>query len=401
MARNLSVLIVDPNLDSRLDIVRLIESVGLDVAGEAAYGTEATVLCSDRSPNLVLVSLEDPPARALTTLEALQQVSPDTPIIVYSSVGDTQMIRQAMRWGARDYLVKPLAPSDLQEATHTVLAQEEHRQLARWAEGSEAAARGTVLTVAGAKGGIGKTTISTNLATALRHVTQQEVAIVDGDAQFGDVAVMLDLDVSRSVADLARDESGIDRGTLERYLTRHNSGIDVLAATAEPDDWRALQPEHVTAIASALAETHEYVLFDTPGTMNDLVAASLNEAAVVLLVTSLDVSSVKDTKTALRMLGSWAFPLDRVRLVVNDNNRAAAVSADDVARATGMEVGLVIPYDQNVGLSIQTGVPIVTAQPKSKFSRAMTELAEVISGVAPRATRSPLPFSRIPIFGRS
>ena len=204
MARNLSVLIVDPNLDSRLDIVRLIESVGLDVAGEAAYGTEATVLCSDRSPNLVLVSLEDPPARALTTLEALQQVSPDTPIIVYSSVGDTQMIRQAMRWGARDYLVKPLAPSDLQEATHTVLAQEEHRQLARWAEGSEAAARGTVLTVAGAKGGIGKTTISTNLATALRHVTQQEVAIVDGDAQFGDVAVMLDLDVSRSVADLAR-----------------------------------------------------------------------------------------------------------------------------------------------------------------------------------------------------
>ena len=175
----------------------------------------------------------------------------------------------------------------------------------------------------------------------------------------------------------------------------------MLAATAEPDDWRALQPEHVTAIASALAETHEYVLFDTPGTMNDLVAASLNEAAVVLLVTSLDVSSVKDTKTALRMLGSWAFPLDRVRLVVNDNNRAAAVSADDVARATGMEVGLVIPYDQNVGLSIQTGVPIVTAQPKSKFSRAMTELAEVISGVAPRATRSPLPFSRIPIFGRS
>ena len=258
-----------------------------------------------------------------------------------------------------------------------------------------------MLTVAGAKGGIGKTTIAINLATALRQVTQQEVAIVDGDAQFGDVAVMLDLDISRSIADLARDEAGIDRSTLERYLTRHNSGVDVLAATAEPDDWRALQPEHVTAIATGLAETHEYVLFDTPGTMNELVAASLNEAAVVLLVTSLDVSSVKDTKTALRMLGSWAFPLDRVRLVVNDNNRAAAVSADDVARATGMEVAHVIPYDQNVGLSIQTGVPIVTAQPKSKFSRAMIELAEVISGVAPRTTRSPLAFSRIPIFGRS
>src|SRR5439155_902526 len=83
-------------------------------------------------------------------------------------------------------------------AVHTVLAQEEQRQLARWVEQSANNARGTVITVAGAKGGIGKTTLSTNLALALRSITGQEVALVDGDAQFGDVGVMLAIDVERS-----------------------------------------------------------------------------------------------------------------------------------------------------------------------------------------------------------
>ncbi|MCA9849297.1 MAG: AAA family ATPase, partial [Dehalococcoidia bacterium] len=132
--------------------------------------------------------------------------------------------------------------------------------------------------------GTGKTTIAANLAVAIRQVTGQEVAIVDGDAQFGDVAVMMTLDVRRSVADLAREETEINRLTIQPYLARHDSGVMALTAASEPDDWRALQANHVVDIAQALAETHEWVVMDTPGTMNEVVAASLNEAAIVLLV---------------------------------------------------------------------------------------------------------------------
>lgn len=401
MARRLSVLIVDPNLDTRLDIARALEAAGLDLAGEAAHGTEATVLCAEQRPSLVLVSLEDPPARALATLEALQRLSPDTPVIAYSSVSEARMMREAMRRGVRDYLVKPLTANDLRDATHTALAQEEQRQFGRWADGASTTARGTVITVAGAKGGIGKTTIAVNLAVALRVLTQQEVVVADADAQFGDVAVMLDLDIAHSVADLARDESEINRATVQKYLAQHRSGIKVLGAAARPDDWRALGPEHVGPIASALAETHEYVVLDTPGAMNELVAESLNAAAVVVLMTSLDVSSVKDTKTALQILESWAFPRERVRLTVNDTNRAAGVSADDVARATGMTISQVLPYDDNVGLAVQTGVPVVQSHPKSKFARGIVELAGAISGVAPQRKRSVVrPLAAIPLFGR-
>ena len=259
-----------------------------------------------------------------------------------------------------------------------------------------------MITVAGAKGGIGKTTLATNLAVALRTLTHQEVAVMDVDAQFGDVAMMLDVQIARSVADCARDEREINRATVQEYLARHRSGVNVLGAGAELDDWRALDAELVGLIAGALAETHEYVVLDTPGTMNELVAESIKAASVVLLLTSLDVSSVKDTKTALRILEAWEFPREQVRLLVNDNTRAGAISAEDVAQATGMAVGQVLPYEEHVGRSVQTGEPIVESHPTSKYARGVAKLAELISGVSPQREQAPLrSLARIPLLGRA
>lgn len=402
MARNLTSLIVDPNLDSRLDISRALQSVGIDCVGETVYGTEAVFMATQQRPTVILIALENPPVRGLATLESLQQQLPDTPIIAYSSDMDAALMRQAMRSGARDFLEKPVATQELRDSVHSVLAQEEQKQLARWSDAAEARARGSVITVAGAKGGIGKTTLSTNLAIAIRQATGQEVALVDGDAQFGDVAVMLDMDVEQSLADLARNEPEIDRDVMRRYLQRHESGINVLMAAAEPDDWRAVQAEHISAIARSLSETHEYVIIDTPGVMNETVAASLNEAAIVFLVTSLDVSSIKDTKTALRILQSWAMPAHRMRLVVNDNTRAAAITQEDVERACEMEAYVTIPYDSKVGVSVQTGVPVVKTDPKSRYARSVITLAEQVTGVSRRepVLATPFPLRRLSLFGR-
>jgi pilus assembly protein CpaE len=399
MARSLSALVVDPNLDSRLDVTRTLTAIGMDNAGEAGYGTEATFMAAERRPNVVLLALEDPPMRALATLESLTVQVPDTPVLVYSSSSDAHLMRQAMQTGARDFLERPMRSADLRDAIHTVMSQEEQRQMARWSERSVASARGSVITIAGAKGGIGKTTFAANLALALRQVTGQEVALVDGDAQFGDVAVMLDLTVERSVADLAREVTVIDRVTVQPYLQRHASGVRVLAAASGPDDWRAIQAEHISSIARGLAETSEYVVIDTPGAMNEVVAASLAEAGVVMLLTSLDVSSVKDTKTALRILESWSMPADRVRVIVNDSTHAGAITPADVAQAVGLPVAHVLPFDPHVGAAVQTGCPAVLADPRCAYAQAVVAIAEGLAGVAsPRASRH-LPV-RLPLVRR-
>lgn len=402
MARNLSVLLVDPNSQSQMDASQALRAVGLDICGQSSFGTEATYMAAEFKPNLIMLALEDPPMRGLATLEALQQQSPDTPVLIYSSSADTQLMRQAMRAGARDFLERPLRDAELRDAIHTVLSQEEQRQIARWSEEASASARGTIITVAGAKGGIGKTAFATNLAVAIRRTTGQEVALIDADAQFGDVGVMLDMQFDRSVADLARDEPEINRHVVQTYMRRHSSGVDVLGAGSEPDDWRALQGPHIAGVARALSETHEYVVIDTPGVMNETVAASLNEAALVFLITSLDVSSVKDTRTAKRILESWAMPVHRIRLVINDNTRAAAVTREDVEQACGLSAAYVIPNDPAVGPSIQTGVPLIDHNPGSRFSRAVLDVAQDITGVSERESthKSRLTLPKLTLFGR-
>lgn len=383
MPSTLSALIVDPNLDCRLEVAGTLRALGIELAGEAAYGTEAVVMAASASPTVILLAFEDPPLRGIATLEALQQAQPDLPVIAYSSALEPGLIRQAMRAGARDFIERPLKRQELGDAITAALAHEEQRQAGRAQEQTVASAKGTILTVAGAKGGIGKTTIATNLAIALRMATGQEVALIDADAQFGDVAVMLDLSVERSIADIAREQPEITRESIAPYLVRHSSGIDLLLAGSEPDDWRALRPQHLSAAANALAETHEYVVIDTPGTMNEVVAASLSVAQSVLLVTSLDVSSIKDTKTAMRILReSWGFSEERIALVVNDNSRATAVTLDDVVRGTGARDPYLIRNERGVALSVQLGIPMVLSRPDTAFAQAILEIADKLSGTS-------------------
>ncbi len=381
MARNLAALIVDPSPDQRVDVSRALTRAGFEVCAEAAYGTEATFLAAQQQPSIILLAIEEPPVRGLATLEALQQQQPDIPVLVYSSTRDVQIMRQAMRLGARDFLAKPLNESELRDGIHTVLTQEEQRQLARWAEPGEMHARGTVITIAGAKGGIGKTTLATNLAIAVRQLTGQSVALVDADAQFGDVAVALDMEVKRSIADLARDGIEISRVTMPEYAQRHVSGIDVLTTAAEPDDWRTVQGEHMAQIVQSLSEIYEYVIVDTPGAMNEVIAEALNAADIILLMSSLDVSSVKDTKTALRILAAWGISDDHIRLVLNDNTRASRVKPNDVAETCEFSIWQLIPHDQNVGTSVQTGTPMTLSQPKSKYTKVVMQMAARIAGV--------------------
>ncbi|MCK9485505.1 MAG: response regulator [Dehalococcoidia bacterium] len=384
----LTALVVDPNLDSRLEAVATAKRAGLVVAAEAAYGAEATFLAVERAPSIILLSLEEPPMRGLTTIEALQRQIPQVPVVAYSSRAEPAFLRRAMRAGARDFLLKPMRPDDLAEAVQAALAQER----ARGDETSEGRGLGTIVTVAGAKGGIGKSTLAVNLAVALRQSSGQDVALLDADVQFGDVGVMLDVETTaeRCISFLARGAMEVSRQAVADCLVTHSSGVDVLGVFPEPQDWRVVGPERIARIATALAETHEYVVVDTPGTINELVAASVCEADIVLLVTSMELSSIKDTKTAVRILQSLEVDPGRIRLVINNSTDASTVTASDVAEATGLRVAQAIPHDRHLGRSVQRGVPVLLEQPGGGFSRAVYEMAAAITGTAAQPGRRSL-----------
>jgi pilus assembly protein CpaE len=286
--------------------------------------------------------------------------------------------------GARDYLIRPLRPEDLSRAIDGVMEHEEKRRLrSSSGERRETVAHGTIITIFGAKGGIGKTTISTNLATALVRGMGSTVTLVDMDTRFGDVAIMMDVAVEQSIADLARNVDEIDRDTVRDYLVRHHSGVMILPAPLHPTEWRNVTPAQITKIIDLLAQTYDYVVVDTPGTFNEIVAATLEAASIILLVTSMDIASIKDTALALEMLQSASVSEDKVKLMINHSTAANTLREEDVERVLEYKVFWRIPHDLNVATSTQLGQPVIITKPFARVSCSIIDLASALSGTAP------------------
>jgi len=204
------------------------------------------------------------------------------------------------------------------------------------------------------------------------------------DTRFGDVAIMMDVPVDRNIADLARRLDQVDRTTIKDYLVPHSSGVGILPAPSHPGDWNVVTPDHIEQVVRLLAQTHDFVILDTPGTFNEMVAAALEMATVVLLITSMDVASIKDTVLALNMLRSWSFPREKVKLAINHANVANSVKERDVVRTLEYDVFWQIPYDESVTKSTQLGQPIVLTKPGSRVGANIIDLARMMGGVRPR-----------------
>src|SRR5262249_18792621 len=152
------------------------------------------------------------------------------------------------------------------------------------------------------KGGVGKTTLATNLAVALAQESSASVALVDLDVPFGDVALMLDIHPDQDILD-ALDESVLsDMERLQNTMVRTSHGVHVLAAPLAPDDAGGLDSRQVGRLLSRLAALHQYVLVDTPVGLTELTAAALDAAELALMVTTPEIAALRRTRACLRLL---------------------------------------------------------------------------------------------------
>ncbi|MFQ5878693.1 MAG: CpaE family protein [Dehalococcoidia bacterium] len=389
MAKNPTVLLVDQDPISRAEMHRMLALSGFAVLGESGHGIEAVSLAREVQPDIIVMAMEEPIVRPLQTIEAIVDALPHIPIIIYSSINDTATIRRAIRAGVRDFLVVPLKGEEVAQALSAILEQEERKRLRMAGQAEATAACGTIITIFGAKGGIGKTTIATNVGTGLAQRTGQSVVLVDLDTRFGDVAIMMDIPAEHSIADLAIAEDQIDRETVRQALYQHPSGVTVLPAPPRPEEWRNLTPSHIERIIPTLAEMFDYVVVDTPGTFNEVISKALELSTMVLLVTTVDMASLKDTLLTLDMMEAWAFPPEKVKVMVNHANASNTITQEDVKRTLGRQMFWELPYDRTVSTSTQIGRPVVLTKPQARVSQSLIALVHTLSGVG----RSPKPKS--------
>ena len=380
MAKTPAALVIDQDVQSRYETRQIVKASGLTVAGEAGYGMEALTTARETNPDVIFVGVNEPMERPLQTVEQLAAAFPETPLVVMSDSKEIESARKAMMAGARDFLTRPVKPEMLRSSVLKAMEAEENRRLRKAGAQVGTAAQGTVVTVFGAKGGIGKTTVATNLAVALAKNSNHSVVIVDLDNGFGDVPGMLDIKPERTLQDLVRDIDRIEKDDLRKYLVRHQlSGLDVLSGPSVLE-WRKIAPEEVGKVIEVLCRSYDTVVLDTSGMLNELAELALELGTIVLWVTTTEFASVKDSLEAMRALTQLSIPQERIRILTNAISPDDAVRPSAVEEALGREVFWSIPYDRKVRQGTHLGQPIVITSPQSVAAKSFGDLATLIAG---------------------
>lgn len=347
----------------------MLAAAGQEVVGSTGHSALAATVARAERPAVIFVGIEAPLPRHLQTVEFLAGLLVDSWVIAYSSLTGIRVFQQAVRAGARLFLELPFDAQALARA----LAAAGGTKLP--SSGPAAGTAGRIVAVVGQKGGIGKTAISVNLASALAHETKSSVLIVDFDTSFGDVGLAMDVESPTTVAQAASDISRMDIAEFKASITSHESGAFVLSAPGHVGEWLRVTPDDLEMLVTTAATLFDYVIVDTPGAFNDAVAAAVAISDNLLVVTSLEVTSAKNTSLLLDILNAEGYEMARTMVVANHTFTETGLRITDLAPVLGRDSIWDVPFDAEMRIASQVGKPIVMTNPDSFAARSLSALA--------------------------
>jgi pilus assembly protein CpaE len=388
----IKVLIVDDIPDTREHLSRLVSlERDIDVAGTAGSGEEAIAMAMDLRPDIVVMDINMPGMDGVAAAEQISQRLPSLPIVMMSVHGEADQLRRALTAGAREFLVKPFSADEFTTTIRRVhereAARREQLQAATPVSAgptSDNPEEHQVIAVFSPKGGSGRTTVATNLALALHLETGGRVCLVDANLQFGDVGVLLNLNPkNRSVLDAV--EGGEPDGDLiESVVIDHSTGIRVLLAPPTPEGADLVSAPTMRKIVEHLRTTHDYVVVDLPAGLTDHSLALMELADQIVLLTALEITSIKNVRLFLEVADQLEYDRHKVRLVVNRADAALGIRIADIEASIRRPIdGTIVSDGRLAVLAVNRGVPFVVSHPDGPLSKDIMKLAKTLVGEGP------------------
>jgi len=384
------VLIVDDIPETRENLRKLLYfEKDIEVVGAATSGREGIEMARQYQPDIVLMDINMPDMDGITASEIIVQESPYTQVVMMSVQSEADYLRRSMLAGARDFLTKPFTSDELISTIRRVYEMGKTRRppvppptptgplpTAPVTYGPPPTL-GKVIAVFSPKGGTGCSVIAVNLAIALQRITEEKkVALVDASLQFGDVAVLLNLQASRSIADLVGQIDSMDQELIEATMLPHGSGIRVLLAPPRPEMADLVTPDHLSTILNELRKTFDYIIVDTWTSLHDLVLSVLDNAHRIILIATPDIPALKNVKLFFEVAEALEYPPDKTLLVLNRMDRRSGITARDIEESIKHPIAAQIPCDDRVVLlSVNQGVPFVLSDRGRPVAQGIFELA--------------------------
>lgn len=393
MSDKIRVLVVDDVADTIEHVSKLLAlEPDTEVVGAAASGAEALALAAELQPDVVLVDLNMPGMDGAETTERLLASVPSAAVVMMSVQGEADYLRKSMLVGARGFLVKPFSSEELYSAIRQAYSLERQKRARLVAMGpgvqpvaTADRAPGRVIAVFSVNGGVGRTTLAVNLAAAISAGTRGSVVVVDGNLQFGDVGLLLN--ISPSTASVERVLGDLDDGAVEAIdggLVNHDSGLKVLLAPPSPETAELVTVEHLRTILEHLRGSHDFVVIDCSNALNDQTLTMLDVADDLLCVISRDLSSIKNMRLFLGIAERLGYE-GKLRIVLNKADAAHGVHPADVERSLGRRIDFTVPTDpRTVAEGVNRGMPFAISRAQAQISQAVASLSAAMVGAAKR-----------------
>lgn len=376
------VAIVDPNDSTRDPLRNLllgVESVWLEA--ECSRYEFFIDVARQSSPDIVVVSLDADQSKALQLIQHLTVEFPNMPILAVSARNDGQSILQALRCGAKEFLTAPVVLEELLKALQRL-------RLSRVGGIESSSTNGTgslpslSVSVIGARGGVGCTSLAVNLGCLMAKQLENNVALIDLDLALGDADVALDLIPDYTLADVALNVERLDMTFLRRSLCKHSTGLSLLPHPVQMEDIALIHEDHLSRVIGLLKASYNLLLFDLSKrfTPTDLTAMRMSD--VILLVAQLDLTSLRNVVRMLHTFGNEEGLQDKIRVVINRvGSEECEISLKKAEETIGVPIFWQVPNDFKAMLgSRNAGIPVVEHAPKSKVNQSLLGMAKALTG---------------------
>lgn len=386
--KKIKILVVDDIVETRNNLINLLYfEKDIEVIDSATRGQEGIDKAKKLNPDIVLMDINMPDMTGIVATEKILQQMQNVSVIMMSVQGEQDYLRQAMRAGASEFLVKPFSGDELVDTIRHVYA---NRRVvaptpvqgiqAPSADGGAPEQHGELISIFSPKGGVGRTTIITNLAIAVKQQSKKRVALVDGSLFFGDVGIMMDVRNTKTMNDLQGRVQSLDAQLLQDVMLPHSSEIKILLAPSKPEQAELITADDFKKMLTELRNNFDYVFIDTfPSLKEETQLSILDMSDKILTVMTLEMTAIKDIRLFLEVAEFLEYPKDKIALILNRADSKHGLKAENIENTIGHPIAATLcSSGAALTLSVNRGTPLVIDAPDNPFSKDIQNLARKI-----------------------